>query len=103
MKKVLFLCLILSGCVSNRVLYIDQEKNIPVYEVQCNAYRHTFGDCLQKANEVCPKGIEIISSQNEIAGSYFGFNGNTNVNYYNGWGGVSNDYKRNLIYTCKPN
>jgi len=91
MKKILLSSvLLLSACVSNRMLFVEPTTNTPIYEVQCNAYNHTIGDCYAKAAEVCPNGFINLTmhdtvegvgySQNTINNSHGTLNFNTNAN-----------------------
>ena len=102
MKKIIAISfiLLLTGCATSRPLYTDQYGRT-VYEAQCNAYRHTIGDCYQKASEVCPRGFNVIRSSEQNAGSYGALNGGFSSNQFNAWGGTTADIKRNIMFTCR--
>lgn len=60
MKKYLLLgAVLLSGCVSTDLLYVD-ENGKQVYQTICNWNDKTIGDCFKAAGKMCPRGFNII-------------------------------------------
>lgn len=80
MRKILLSSvLLLSACVSNRMLFVEPKTNTPIYEAQCNAYNHTLGDCMAKAAETCPNGFITIKANDEVSGMMTSQDINTNI------------------------
>ena len=122
--------LALSACATNRELYIN-ENGETVYQADCGGMRQdmNMGDCLMLAGKQCPKGFNIIMTNDQVSGVIGGAQafGRTNSNLYaqgqagifannafvqglensqtsfntNGWGGNSFRRNRYIIYTCK--
>ena len=104
MKKFFVITvLLLSGCVQNRLLSIDSSGRY-VYQADC--HWTSFEDCIKEAAKTCPKGYNIMMSNEEHLGRQFSPNTHNvtdsldNVNssdYNNDW----NTYRHSILYSCK--
>lgn len=129
MKKfILFLPLLIAACATNKLLYNDENGN-PVYQATCGGTYLTYGDCLAKMGEICPRGFNILFAKENRIGSVSGFDmyGNNQSNTYasgsayglgnsiyangrantygsfaaNGNGYALDSFERYVIYSCK--
>ncbi len=86
-------CAILGGCtlgISSRPVTLpDMSQG---FEVRCDKSRNDWGDCYNKAAEVCPNGYETINSNQAQSGAMIGTG-------YGLYGGISP--KRSMIIKCK--
>ena len=121
MKKYIVLSLlVLSACVQNRMLYVNEKGN-PVYQSKCNGGMLDMGDCMADAAAHCPNGFEVIQSSENNVGEISQVNGRENSSFngnatlfgntlwgnangranFNGNGYSFNVFNRYMIYTCK--
>ena len=129
MKKYLLISVLLvSACATNTLLYND-ENGHPVYQAKCGGTYLTYGDCLEKMGETCPRGFNILMANENKIGTVSGYDlsggmqsnsygygtayglGNS-INAYgrsntygsfaaNGNGYALDSYERYVIYSCK--
>ena len=127
-KYLLLLPLLITACASNKFLYND-ENGRAVYQATCGGTYLTYGDCLAKMGEVCPRGFNILTAnenkigtvsgydltggmQSNTYGSGYAYGLGNSINAYgrsntygsfsaNGNGYALDSYERYVIYSCK--
>jgi len=129
MKKYLLISVLcVASCATNSFLYND-ENGTPVYQAKCGGTYLTYGDCLKKMGEICPRGFNVLMANENQIGTVSGYDltGGSQYNTYghstayglgnsinaygrsNTYGSFSgnangyalNSYERYVIYSCK--
>lgn len=60
MCKTLLISLLLVGCATSQPIGKGGS-----YRVECNGLALTWSACFSKANQVCPKGYDVLTQQTE--------------------------------------
>ncbi|WP_421446483.1 hypothetical protein [Agrobacterium tumefaciens] len=82
----------LFGCVNAKKITGPDGRE--AYSITCNGSARSFGDCMEKAGEICgAKGYDVV----DRSGNSTGFV-TANQGIMSGAAG----YSRNLLVSCKP-
>ena len=57
-SSLLVLAFILTGCAVSREVRLAD--GWPAFEIKCGGPLASFGDCLEKAGDICPRGYDVL-------------------------------------------